>query len=60
VTLEERRHQRECFIACSAFGMMLDLFAGDFISTSPSLQLQGTAALPSLRKGYSSIAASRE
>jgi hypothetical protein len=29
VTLEERRHQRECFILCSALGTMFDLFAAD-------------------------------
>jgi len=43
-----------------ALGALFDLLAGDFISTSPRLHLQGTAALPSLRKGCSSIAAWRE
>jgi hypothetical protein len=43
-----------------ALGALFDLLAGNFISTSPRVHLQGTAALPSLRKGYSSIAARRE
>jgi len=38
-----------------ALGKLFDLLAGDFISTSPRWHLQGTAALPSLRKGCSSI-----
>jgi len=43
-----------------ARGALFDLSAGDFISTSSRWQLQGTAALPSLWKGCSSIAAWRE
>ena len=59
-TREERRHQRECFILCSALGTMLDLCAADFIGNSLCVRLRGTAALPSLRKGCAPIAASHE
>jgi len=41
-------------------GALFELLAGDFIGTSSRWQLQGTAALPSLWKGCSSIAAWRE
>jgi hypothetical protein len=43
-----------------ALGTLFDLLAGDFISTSPRWHPQGTAALPSFRKGYGSIAGWRE
>ena len=55
-TLEGRRHQRKCFIAFSALGTMLELPTGDFRDNLPSLPLQGTTALPSFRKGCTSIA----
>jgi hypothetical protein len=35
VTLEEQRHQRECFILCSALGTMFDLCAADLKGNSP-------------------------
>ena len=54
--LEERRHQRKCFIVFSALGTMLELPTGDFRGNLPRLPLQGTTALPSFRKGCTSIA----
>ena len=56
VILEERRHQRECFILCSALGATFDLFTSDLISNSPRWHLQGRTALPSFRKDCTSIA----
>jgi hypothetical protein len=35
---------------------MFDLFAADLITNSPRWHLQGTTALPSFRKGCTSIA----
>jgi len=56
VTLEERRHRRECLVLLSALDAMF-LFAADLMNNSARLQVKGAAALPSFRKGYSSIAA---
>jgi hypothetical protein len=39
-----------------AQGTTFDLLAGDLLRNSTRLHLQGTAALPSLRKGSTSIA----
>jgi len=41
----------------SALGTMFDLFAAALMGQLAHLRLQGTAALPSFRKGCSSIAA---
>ena len=57
MTLEERRHRRECLVLLSALDAMFDLFAADLMNNSARLQVKGAAALPSFRKGYSSIAA---
>ena len=35
-TLEERRHQRKCFIVFPALGTMFDLFAANLIATRPA------------------------
>ena len=56
VTLEERRHRRDCFSLCSALGTMFDLCTADLITNLPRLHLQGTTVLPSFRKSCTSIA----
>jgi len=56
VILEERRQLRECFILCSALGMVIYIFPADSQRQLHRCELHGTSALPSFRSGRASIA----